>query len=236
MLKSGGWVGLRWMLATLGLCTLMTRGSVADAIDSSLSTESARAAALAAENVTPVISDMMYATSGSIGMTGVTGANVISFIPEASSAFTTPSAFSMGTFVVGYLPPGARTSYDNTPFSITYTALKVNGNEPTVNQTPITISGVLNGSVAGPSTTDIVATFSPIENSAFLTDGYINKLSVLDPQVALVPSTTNGGRTTAQAHLRVSAAPIPEPTTIALFATTLLGLGLRRRFVRRNAA
>jgi hypothetical protein len=231
MLRPGGWVGLRRTLAALALGAVMAPGASADVID--VTAAQAEAAAAAA---TPVVSDMMYSTSGSIGMTGVTGANVISFIPEAASAFTTPSAFSLGTFVVGYLPPGAKTTYDKTPFTITYTALKVNGAEPTVNQSPVVISGFLNGTVGGPSSSSVVATFSPISDSEFLTADYLNKLSVLDPQVALVPSTTNGGRTTAQAHLRVSAAPIPEPTTIALFATTLVGLGLRRRFSRRDAA
>jgi hypothetical protein len=227
MLKSRGWAGLRWTLATLSLCTLLTRAAPADAIDSTLE---ATATPVPAE---PVKSDMVYGTSGSIGMTGITGANVISFVPEAAGAFTSPSAFSLGTFVVGYLPPGQTTTYDHTPFSITYAALKVNDEEPMPNQSPITVSGFLNGTVTGPTQSDVVATFSPVANPTFLTGDYINKLSVLDPQVSLVPSTTNGGRTTAQAHIQVSAAPIPEPTTIALFATTIVGLGLRRRLVRR---
>lgn len=227
MLRSRGWAGLRWALASVSLCTLMTRAATADAIDSTL-----EATAITAPS-DAVKSDMVYGTSGSIGMTGITGPNVISFVPEASGAFTSPSAFSLGTFVVGYLPPGQTTTYNHTPFAITYAALKVNGNEPTPNQSPITVTGFLNGTVTGPTQSDVVATFSPVAKPTFLTGDYVNKLSVLDPQVSLVPSTTNGGRTTAQAYIQVSAAPIPEPTTIALFATTLVGLGLRRRLVRR---
>ena len=178
---------------------------------------------------------MNYATSGSVGLTGITGPNVISFIPEVSGAFTTPSAFSLGSFVVGYLPSGVATNYNNTPFSITYSALNVDGANPSPNETPVTVSGFLNGTVTGPSQSDVVATFNPITHNTFLTGSYINNLSVLDPQVSLVPSTTNGGRTTAQAHISVSPGPpVPEPTTIALFATAIVGFGLRQRFTRRS--
>ena len=226
MLRSRGWAGLRWTVATVGFCALMARGAAADTMGTTTTTTTA----------TPSVpSTMTYSTSGSIGMTGVNGPNVISFIPEASGSFTTPSAFSLGTFVVGYLPPGVTTSYNNTPFSITYTATSVNGSTPTLNQTPTTITGFLNGSVTGNSQSDVVATFNPVSGGNFLTGSYINSLSVLDPQESLVPSTTNNGQTTTQAHLTVSpGAPIPEPTTIALFTTAIVGVGLRHRF-RRNA-
>lgn len=216
------WAGLRWAIATLGLCALMSRGAAADAIDTT-----------ATPSTPSLQTDMLYSTSGSIGTTGITGPNVISFIPEAAGAFTSPSAFSLGTFVVGYLPPGVSTTYDHTPFTLNYTTMKVNGTEPTNNGTPITITGFLNGTIVGPTQSSVVATFSPISNPSFVTGDFLNNLSVLDAQVSLVPSTTNGGRTTAQGHLRVSAAPVPEPATIAVFATTLVGLTLRRRFTRR---
>lgn len=216
-----GWTTLRLSVVALGLCAVTNRGVQADAI---------------LTPATTVKSDMTYSTAGSIGTTGISGPNVISFVPESSGTITTPSAFSLGTFVVGYLPPGQMTSYDHTPFSISYTAEKVNDQLPSANETPITIRGFLNGTVTGPSQSDVVATFSPIDKPTFLTGAYLNSLSVLDPQVSLVPSTTNFGRTTAQGHLRVSAAPVPEPSTAALFVVAIAGLGLRHRLRRRGAA
>jgi hypothetical protein len=208
--------GLRRAAITFGLCAMMTSGLSASPSESSLS------------------SLMQFGTSGQVGTTGITGPNVISYVPVSSGSFTTPSAFSLGTFVVGYQPQGTTTTYDHTPFSITYTAQKVNGDVPKPNETPITITGFLNGSVSGPDQSNVVATFDPIGTPNFITGAYANTLSVLDPQVSLVPSTTNSGQTTAQAHLEVVAAPIPEPATIALFLTTIAGLGLRHR-LRRNA-
>lgn len=219
MSKTRGWAGLRLSAVSLGLCAMMSQGLMADSIDSTASLNAA----------------MTYATAGAIGETGITGPNVISFVPESDGTVNTPSAFSLGTFVVGHLPSGTTTTYDHTPFTITYTAQQVNDETVDLNETPLTITGFLNGSITGPSQSDVIATFNPLERSNFLTGDYLNTLSVLDPQISLVPSTTNTGRTTAQGHLKVTAAPVPEPTTVALFLTTIAGLGLRRRFNQRKA-
>ncbi len=236
MRKTRGWDGLRLTVLSLGLCGAVAGRASADAISTTAADSTMAATTTTGGTTVPLKAEMTYTTSGSIGATGIKGPNVISYVPEASGQIVTPSAFSLGTFVIGYLPPGTTTTYDRTPFSITYTATKVNGSEPTVNQSPVTLTGFLNGTVSGPSQSDVLATFSPVDKPTFLTDNYINTLSVLDPQVSLVPSTTNFGRTTAQAHLKVAPAPpVPEPTTIALFLTTIAGVGLRHRF-RRQAA
>ncbi len=233
MRKTRGWAGLRLSVVSLGLCAAMNPGLRAGAIDTT-ATDTTTAASTSTTTA-GLSAQMTYATAGSIGSTGITGPNVISFVPESGGTVNTPSAFSLGTFVVGYLPPGTTTTYDHTPFTITYTGQKVNGNTPTRNESPVTITGFLNGSITGPSQSAVVATFNPIAKPSFVTGDYLNTLSVLDPQVSLVPSTTNVGRTTAQGHLMVVAAPVPEPTAVALFLTTLAGLGLRHRFGRRAA-
>jgi hypothetical protein len=93
--------------------------------------------------------------------------------------------------------------------------------------------------VTGDNQSSVVATFDPISNSTFLTGQYSNTIGILDSPLSLVPSTTNNGQTSAQATLDTQFQnhnPIPEPTSIALFLTTLAGLGVRHRVRARRAA
>ncbi|WP_254053386.1 PEP-CTERM sorting domain-containing protein [Singulisphaera sp. GP187] len=169
-----------------------------------------------------------YSTSGTVESSGVTGSGVISFKSLTNASFDSPSFFSLGDFQVAALPAGESTVYKNTPFSITLIANEVDGGVPVPNGTPIVISGVLDGTVTGGKQSTVRALFNPIGEVPFMTGAFANVLTLPVTDIYLVPSTTNEGVTTAEAHLRTS--PVPEPTTIALFLTTLAGLGLRHRF------
>ena len=62
-------------------------------------------------------------------------------------------------------------------------------------------------------------------------------LAILDAAVSLVPSSTNGGRTTAQGRNVVQQVPTnntPEPASIAVFLTAIASVGLRRRALARK--
>jgi len=215
MRKTNGWTALRTAAIALGLCTW-----AANAVE--------------AAPVKSASTFIDYSTTGSVSLTGVTGKNVVSF-KVAGGAFTAPSTFSLGEFLVNGLAEGESTTYDNTPFSITYLTQMVDHGAPTPNETPITLTGVLNGTFTGPSQSNVVATFDPTTQSLFRTGPFLNALSILGNTVSLVPSTTNGGRTTVQGQIIVSAAPIPEPASIAVFAlASAAGLIFRRRIRARG--
>jgi hypothetical protein len=189
----------------------------------------ASASALATDSIQ---SFMQYSTSGTIDSTGITGTPVISFDSVQNGAFTAPSSFSLGVFQTAALPTGSTTTYTNTPFHITYLTNMVDGTVPTANSTPITISGVLNGTITGGSQDNVVATFIPTTLPAFTTGNFKDTLNVLDSPLSLVPSSTNNGLTTAQAQMIVQTINPPaaaEPTSIAIFLTAIAGIGLRRK-------
>ena len=50
---------------------------------------------------------------------GVTGANVISYVPITTATVDATSNLSLGSFQVAGIP-GQTTTYNNTPFSITF--------------------------------------------------------------------------------------------------------------------
>ncbi len=118
------------------------------------------------------------------------------------------------------------TTYNDTPFKITLHFDSVNGATPTPNATPITISGVLNGTVTGSDVSNVTASFNtPVNTPAagatvnstsatptqltdtFTSGLYNNTLTVPISNFLIVPSTSNFGRTTLEASLTSALSP-----------------------------
>jgi hypothetical protein len=214
MRKMKGWTGLRAAVVALGLVAGTATGAKAAPI-------------------------LTYSTAVQINNTGVTGPNVISFLPASSQSFelTGKDNFALGTFQVAPNNTGT-TTYNNTPFSVTLIPQMLDS-APISNATPIVATGKINGGVTGAYHSTLQATFDPIPTTTVSLGTGTGNLSVLDNPVLIVPSSTNGGKTTIEGQLlstNVSEAPVPEPSTIALFLTTLGGLGLRRRVLARRRA
>jgi hypothetical protein len=213
-----GWTGCRTAVIALGLLAWSATRAQADGI-------------------------LTYHTSGGPGTADISGSPAISFVPVQSGSVDTASNIYLGTFVVAALPDGQSTTYNNTPFSLSLIPDSFNGGA--VQDNPVVISGFLNGTVTGSNQSGVTVSFNPVTTSGFsLGSGGTGTLDLSNSQELLVPSSVNSGQTTIQAQVTTVTTPIgsengvPEPSTIALFLSTVGGLGLRR-FVhsrRRRAA
>jgi hypothetical protein len=161
-------------------------------------------------NAAPIT--LNYQTVTSLGPSGISGAPAINFMPFTGSLDLSggSSNLTLGKFVAVPLPDGQTTTYDHVPFNITLLSQSLSG--------------------VGGSTSTVTATLNKPSPSMVNIGTQTLTLGVPDGGLSLVPSTS-GGETTVQTHIVLSGingAPVPEPSTVALFLTTLGGLGLRR--------
>ena len=174
---------------------------------------------------------MTYSTSGTIGTSGVNGTGSVSFEGVTDGTLTTGSPFDLGRFVVNTAIEGSSTTYTDTPFTVTFSVLTVNGSVPLINDSPIVISGLLNGTVTSSSQDDLSIYFYalpipidkgypfPAAAEPFKVDNLINYLDFDHVQSTGVDITA--GLNVAQT--------VPEPSVLATFGCIVLFL-----FVRRN--
>ena len=212
-----GWTGLRAAVIALGLVAWTATGATA--------------------------APLSYTTSGQITpTTGVTGTNVVSFVPLSSGnsidLSTGSTNASLGNFIISPLAAGATTTYSNTPIQISFLPQSYGGTSIS-SDPPVVVSGVLNGVVNGPSSSTVTATLNNPPSGIFsLGSGSgTADFSLPTNTLLLAPSTSNNGTTTAQGLVTSSTgseSAVPEPSTIALFLTTVGGLGLRRYVLSRR--
>jgi hypothetical protein len=229
MRMTQGWTGLRTAVVALGLVASTQTG--------------VNAAAISSTNNDSILG---YSTAGSIDTTttadGVSGTNVISFVPITNSQVSATSNVPLGYFQVAAEPTGQSTTYTNTPFSINFIPGTVAGETPT-SASPITITGVFNGTITGSNQSSVVATFNTFNGVSTLTAAsgtFTSTLSI--PQssmLPLVPSSAGSGATTVEGMIATTLSSnnevaAPEPSTIALFLSTVCGLGLRKYVLARR--
>jgi hypothetical protein len=216
MRMTRGWTGLRTAIIALGLIAW--------------NAPHADASSISQDNI------LQYSTSGAVGTNGISGAgNVISFVPVQSEMVDTASNISLGYFQVAPLAAGQSTTYNDTTFTMTFGPGMFNSTA--LNDAPITVTGHLNGTVTGPYQSSVQVSFDSISSPTFGVAGGTGTLSLLkNDQELLVPSSVNNGQTTLQAQIATSGlpTPAPEPSTIALFLSTVGGLGLRRLVQKRR--
>jgi hypothetical protein len=208
MRMTGGWTGLRIAAIAAGLLIGSAPLAQADSIQ--------------ADNI------LNYTTSGGPGTAGVTGAAAISFVPVQNESVDTASNISLGTFVVAGLTNGETTTYNNTPFTLSLIPNSFNGTA--LKDTAVQITGTLSGMVSGSNQSNVTVTFNQPQDPTFAIGTGSGTLHLSNTTELLVPSTTQGGQTTIQAQVVTSGivSEAPEPSTIALFLSTVCGLGLRR--------
>ncbi|MGZ3413963.1 MAG: PEP-CTERM sorting domain-containing protein [Isosphaeraceae bacterium] len=212
-----GWTGLRAAVIALGLVAWTATGATA--------------------------SPLSYTTSGQVTpTTGVSGTNVVSFVPLSSGNSvglgTGLTNASLGNFVISPLADGATTTYSNTPIQISFQPQSYGGTSIS-SDPPVVVSGVLNGVVNGPSSSTVTATLNNPPSGMFSLGSGNGTAAISLPtsSLLLAPSTSNNGTTTEQGLVTLkstSETPVPEPSTIALFLTTVGGLGLRRYVLSRR--
>jgi hypothetical protein len=211
-----GWTGLRTAVIALGLIAWTTTRAPAAGIPNLLD----------------------YSTAGApIVTTGVTGTNVISFVPVTNAQVDPTSNLPLGSFQVAALPDGQTTTYSNTPFEISFIPVSYGGTAIS-SPTPITINGTLNGQITGNYQSSVAVKIDPVADGSFQLAGASSTLSVLQNDQKLLVPASAGGNTTLEGILTTGPfnpeVPAPEPSTIALFLSTLGGLGLRKYVLSRR--
>jgi hypothetical protein len=183
----------------------------------------------------PIQAQIEFSTVGSVDSFNVSGTPVVSFQGTSATITSNTSPFSLGHFTISSPPPGTTTTYTNIPFQILYKTEAVNGTAPVPNDTPIVLTGLLNGTItASPSGTvlnpNLNVIFNPVKFTPeslppypvtalpFQTGNLMNYLSIANPGDNGQPIMAN----------LVTTSAVPEPSSIAVFAC-LAGLGLWRK-------
>ncbi len=207
-----GWTGLRTAVIALGIIAGTTTGGKADMLT--------------------------YSSIGTIDpFTGVTGTPVIGFKSLTDVSIASSSNVPVGAFQLTALPSDQTTTYDDTPFRISFVPHTYDGIAINDANVPL-ITGTLTGTVT-PNASNVVATINSITNATLPLPGATSTITVPGTQLLLVPAVVGSdGITTVEAAITtntgINEIPAPEPSTIAIFLSAVGGIGLRRFVLSRR--
>ena len=185
-------------------------------------------------SASPMSSLVTYDAVGQVGITGTTGPSAIGFDSQWSGSLFAPGYLDLGSFTMVNPNPGIQTTYKNTPFWISVTVKTLDGIAPVPNETPVLLAGVLNGTMYDSGYSNVIAKFSqgPGSHKLFQVGQYMGFLSEISA-LPLRITPDNNGKMRVLGQL--SLFPVPEPSSIAVFALMGLGgVGIYRRS-RRSA-
>ncbi len=173
-------------------------------------------------SASPMASLVTYDAVGQVGISGTSGPSAIGFDSQWNGSLFAPGYLDLGSFTMVNPNPGIHTTYNNTPFWISVTIKTIDGVSPVPNESPVLLTGVLSGTMYDSGYSNVIATFSPNSSSQKLFqvgqyEAFLGQINALPLRI----TTDNGGKMRVLGQL--SLFPVPEPTSIAVFA--LLGLG-----------